>query len=255
MTGKESGMRAICKAMLAICAAGAVAISPAAATTVQPIVIDLNATGQGTSRTITVENTNASRLPVEIRVDSLAFGDDGVTVAGPSTDLAVFPAQAVIEPGRTQTFRVQWAGGAVERSKSYYVTVAQAPVALPAGQSAIQVLYNFQVLVSVAPPRGQANLMVESASIGRDADGNPAPVLVVHNDSATHAYVSRGTLSLVERDASGAAIFERTLAPSEIQQAIGYGLVGPGQRRSLVLPVSLPSGTGSLEARFLPAAR
>jgi len=131
----------------------------------------------------------------------------------------------------------------------------QAPVTPPAGQSAIQVLYNFQVLVSVAPPRGQANLMVESASIGRDADGNPAPVLVVHNDSATHAYVSRGTLSLVERDASGAAIFERTLAPSEIQQTIGYGLVGPGQRRSLVLPVSLPSGTGSLEARFLPATR
>ena len=158
----------------------------------QPIVIDLNATGSGTSRTITVENTNASRLPVEIRVESLAFGDDGVTVEGPSSDLAVFPAQAVIEPGRTQTFRVQWAGGALERSKSYYVTVAQAPVTLPAGQSAIQVLYNFQVLVSVAPPRAQANLRVESASIGRDADGNPAPVVVVHNDSATHAYVSRG---------------------------------------------------------------
>jgi hypothetical protein len=77
---------------------------------------------------------------------------------------------------------------------------------------------------------------------------------VVHNDSATHAYVSRGTLSLVERDAR-AAIFERTLAPSEIQQSIGYGLVGPGQRRSLVLPISLPSGSGSLEARFLPATR
>ena len=82
-------------------------------------------------------------------------------VAGPSSDLAVFPAQAVIEPGRTQTFRVQWAGGPIDRGKSYYVTVAQAPVTLPAGQSAIQVLYNFQVLVSVAPPQAQANLTVE----------------------------------------------------------------------------------------------
>ena len=76
-----------------------------------------------------------------------------------------------------------------------------------------------------------------------------------HNDSAAHAYLSRGTLSLVERDAQGKTVFERTLAPSEIQQAIGYGLVGPGQRRSLVLPIGLPSGSGSLEARFVPATR
>jgi fimbrial chaperone protein len=248
-------MRAVLKTMLAIAAASAVAISSAPATTVQPIVIDLNATGQGTSRTITVENTNASPLPVEIRIESLSFGDDGVSVEGPSTDLRVFPAQAVIAPGRTQTFRVQWAGGALERGKSYYVTVAQAPVTLPAGQSAIQVLYNFQVLVSVAPARAQANLRVESASIGRDADGNPAPVVVVLNDSPAHAYLSRGTLSLVGRDSAGQANFERTLAPSEIQQTIGYGLVGPGQRRSLTLPISLPAGSGSLEARFLPATR
>jgi P pilus assembly chaperone PapD len=252
---KESDVRTIWKSILAAVSASALAVSSALATTVQPIVIDLNAVGNGTSHTITVENTNAERLPVEIRVESLAFGDDGARVQGASKDLAVFPAQAVIEAGRTQTFRVQWAGGALDRSKSYYVTVAQAPVALPQGQSAIQVLYNFQVLVSVMPPRVKPNLTVESASIGRDAAGNPAPVVVVHNDSAAHGYLSRGTLSLVERDAGGKTIFERTFAPSEIQQAIGYGLIGPGQRRSMVLPISLPSGSGSLEARFVPATR
>jgi P pilus assembly chaperone PapD len=248
-------MRTIWKSILAVASASALTVSSALATTVQPIVIDLNAVGNGTSHTITVENTNAERLPVEIRVESLSFGDEGATISGPSKDLAVFPAQAVIQPGRTQTFRVQWAGGALDRSKSYYVTVAQAPVALPQGQSTIQVLYNFQVLVSVMPPRTKPNLTVESASIGRDAAGNPAPVVVVHNDSAAHAYLSRGTLSLVGRDAQGKTVFERTLAPSEIQQAIGYGLVGPGQRRSLVLPIGLPSGSGSLEARFVPATR
>jgi P pilus assembly chaperone PapD len=255
MNGKGLSMRRIWRTALALVAASAVVVPPAAATTVQPIVIDLSSTGARKSQTITVANTNASRLPVEIRVESLAFDDDGVRIDGVSKDLAVFPAQAVIEAGRTQTFRVQWAGGPVDRSKSYYVTVAQAPVALPQGESAIQVLYNFQVLVTVAPPRAKANLTVESASIGRDADGKPAPVLVVHNDSIAHAYLSRGTLSLVERDSAGKTIFERTLAPSEIQQSIGYGLVGPGQRRSLTLPVSLPSGSGSLEARFLPATR
>lgn len=248
-------MRTILKTMLAVAAASAVALTPALATTVQPIVIDLSPSGNGMSQTITVENTNADRLPVEIRVESLAFGDDGVTVEAPSGDLTVFPAQAVIEPGRTQTFRVQWAGGALERSRSYYVTVAQAPVSLPEGETAIQVLYNFQVLVSVAPAQARANLQVESASVGRDADGNPAPLVVVRNDSAAHAYLSQGTLSLVARNAQGTVTFERTLTPADVQQSIGYGLVGPGQRRSLVLPISLPAGSGSLEARFLPATR
>jgi fimbrial chaperone protein len=255
MTGKKRGMRTILKSVLAITAASAVAVSPATATTVQPIVFDLNSVGNGTSHTITVENTNADRLPVEIRVESLAFDDEGVRTEGLSKDLAVFPAQAVIEAGRTQTFRVQWAGGPIDRSKSYYVTVVQAPVTLPQGESAIQVLYNFQVLVSVMPPRAKPNLTVESSSIGRDADGNPAPTIMVHNDSNAHAYLSRGTLSLVERDPQGKTIFERTLAPSEIQQTFGYGLVGPGQRRRLILPISLPSGSGSLEARFLPSTR
>lgn len=248
-------MRTILKTMLAFTAASAVVLTPALATTVQPIVIDLNATGSGMSQTITVENTNADRLPVEIRIESLAFGDDGVTAEGPSGDLSVFPVQAVIEPGRTQTFRVQWAGGALERSKSYYVTVAQAPVTLPQGASAIQVLYNFQVLVSVAPSQARPNLQVESASVGLGADGNPAPVIVVSNDSAAHAYVSQGTLSVVARNAQGGITFERTLSPADIQQSIGYGLVGPGQRRSLILPISLPAGSGSVEARFLPATR
>ena len=246
-------MRTILKAVLAAVAASA--FTPALATTVQPIVIDLSTVGSGMSHTITVENTNADRLPVEIRVESLAFGDDGVTTEGPSGDLSVFPAQAVIEPGRTQTFRVQWAGGAIERSKSYYVTVAQAPVTLPQGESAIQVLYNFQVLVSVDPPRAQPNLKVESASVGLGADGNPAPVIVVSNDSAAHAYFSQGTLSLVARNAQGVITLERTLSPADIQQSLGYGLVGPGQRRSLTLPISLPAGSGSVEARFLPATR
>lgn len=237
-------------------AAAAMALSPSAlATTVQPIVIDIDLAGNARSQSITVENTNADRLPVEIRVEELAFTEDGVRVAGPSRDLAVFPAQAVIPAGRTQTFRVRWAGGALQRGKSYYVTVAQAPVTLPQGQSAIQVLYNFQVLVSVSPARTRPNLRVESASIGQDASGNPAPVIVVSNDAAAHGYVSRQSLSVVGRDASGRTVFEQTFAPSELQQSIGFGLVGPGQRRSLVLPVSLPAGSGSVEARFLPAAR
>jgi P pilus assembly chaperone PapD len=228
----------------------------APATAVHPVVVDLNVTGNGASQTINVENTGATPLPVEIVVEELAFDESGARATARSSDLRIFPTQAVIQAGRSQAFRVQWAGDpALARGKSYYVTVAQVPVQLPQGQSAIQVLYNFQVLVSVAPNNAQPNLRVESASIGRDPQNEPVPVIMVSNDSATHAYLSRGTLSLVVRDAQGHTAFQRTLSPSDLQQSVGFGLVAPGQRRSVMLPITLPSGAGSLEARFLPASR
>ena len=66
--------------------------------------------------------------------------------------LQALGVQAMIQPGQTQTFRVQYVGDPdLARSKHYYVTVAQLPVQMPQGQSAIQILYNFQVLVSVSP--------------------------------------------------------------------------------------------------------
>ena len=242
---------------LAVAGAVGLALSAlAAATTIQPMVIDLTPTGRNASRTITVDNTSGAPLPVEIRVEEIAFDDSGATVAGRSDDLRVFPLQAVIPPGQSQAFRVQWAGNpAVDRGKSYYVTVAQVPVDLPSGQSGIQLLYNFQVLVSIAPPRVRPNLRIESASVGRDAEGGPAPVIVVRNDSATQAYLSRGELALTSRDANGQVLFQRTISPAELQETLGFGLVAPGQRRSMTLPISLPAGAGSLEARFIPASR
>ena len=40
------------------------------------------------------------------------------------------------------------------------------PVKLPEGQSAIQILYNFQVLISVAPGGVKPKIMVQGAEIG-----------------------------------------------------------------------------------------
>src|SRR3546814_13905099 len=50
-------------------------------------------------------------------------------------DLVVFPAQAVIQHGQSQVFRVQYVGDAeLDKSRHYYVTVAQLPVQLPQGE-------------------------------------------------------------------------------------------------------------------------
>lgn len=232
----------------------ALGVAPAAAMTVQPVVVDLQTAGRGMSQVITVENTFATQLPVELRVQQLKLTDDGVQQTGNDPgDLLVFPPQALIEPGQTQTFRVQYVGDpALAASKHYYVTVAQLPVKLPQGQSAIQILYNFQVLVSVAPGGAKPALSVASASVGHDAKGKPVPVVSVANASAVHGYLSNNRLRIVEKDAAGKEVFRKVISGPEIQQTIGFGLIGSKQTRKVTVPLELPVDGGSVEASLTP---
>lgn len=252
------------RTLLAAAAAAALVLTGAFAAptgadamTVQPVVIDLQTQGRAMSQVITVENTFANPLPVELRIEELTFDDNGLVGTGHgSDDILVFPPQALIQPGQTQTFRIQYVGDpALARSRHFYVTVAQLPVQLPQGQSAIQILYNFQVLVSIAPAGATPNLAITAATVGHNAEGHPVPMLTLTNDSPAHGYLSQGRLRIVEKDASGREIFRRILPGPEIQQTIGFGLVGAGQTRRVAIPVELPSEGGTVEAQFTPESR
>lgn len=247
-------MHPLFKSFLGLLATTGLVAQSAFAMTVQPVVLDLQVTGRGGSQVVTVENTFATPLPVEIRTQELDLTPDGLKPNGKDgSDLLVFPPQALIQPGQTQTFRVQYVGDpALAQSKHYYITVAQLPVKLPAGQSAIQILYNFQVLVSVAPNGGKPALKVTSAEITKGANGKPMPVVTVQNDAATYGYLSKGRLRIVERDASGKEVFRRTLTGAEIQQTVGFGLVGSAQSRKVPIPVELPLAEGSVTGEFTP---
>lgn len=243
---------------IAAAAAGATAAVVAAtavwAMTVQPVVIDLTASGRGANGVLTVENTFASPLPTEIRVEDLKVDENGVSGTGADGgDLVVFPPQSLIQPGQTQTFRIQYVGDpSLQRSKHYYVTVAQLPVQLPEGESAIQILYNFQVLVSVAPTGVRPALAVTGAEIATTDDGRRQPRLTVTNTSRAHGYLANGRLRLIVRDAEGDEVLRRNLSGPEIQQTIGFGLVGAEQTRRVFVPIEMPSEGASVEARFTP---
>lgn len=253
----ETSLRAFLKSSLlgAMALFGSVALPMAAdAMTVQPVVLDLSTAGRGMSQVVTVENTFTTPLPVEMRIESLAFDEQGAKGTGKDPgDLLVFPPQALIQPGQTQTFRVQFVGDpGLTESKHYYVTVAQLPVKLPEGQSAIQILYNFQVLVSVAPLGVKPALSVTAAEVGKNDAGKPVPVLTVTNASKAHGYLSHGRLRIVEKDTSGKEVFRKTLPGPEIQQTIGFGLVSSGQTRKITVPLVLPVEGGTIEAQFTP---
>lgn len=220
------------------------------AMTVQPVAADLSTAGRDTSAPIRVENNGPNPLPVEVRLVETDFTPDGVRASDRSTDdVIAFPPQAIIPPGGTQVFRLQYVGEpAAEHSKHYYAEVAQLPVELPEGQSAIQILYNFQVMVNVASPTaGPPDLSVVSTEIATNADKKPVVAFTVKNGARNYGYLSANSLTIRQVGADGKELMRKTLAANDIQQQIGFGLVGPETTRRFVTPILLDSTDGKLE--------
>ena len=63
--------------------------------------------------------------------------------------------------------------------------------------------------------------------------------------------MSQKKLRLVETDAAGKSLFDKTISGNEFQQLVGYGIVATGQTRTMVLPLELPSRSGTLTATLL----
>ena len=224
-----------------------------AAMTVQPVVLDLRMAGRNTGGQIRVENTGTGPLPVEVRLVETDLLPDAVKASNRVTeDLVAIPSQAIIQPGQTQAFRIQYVGNAeADTSRHYYAEVAQIPVEVPGGQSTIQVLYNFQAMVNVASVvAGPPDLSIEGAEILHPANAPARIAFTVRNAGANYGYLSNSSITLIQRNAAGAEVLRRSLSGSDVQQMIGFGLVGPRTSRKFVAPIDLPSGDGTAEVRM-----
>lgn len=226
------------------------------AMTVQPVAVDLRMAGRDASAPIRVENNGPNPLPVEVRIVETDFTPDSVRASDRATDdVIAFPPQAIIPPGGTQVFRLQYVGDPDgERSRHYYAEVAQQPVELPEGQSAIQILYNFQVMVNVASMvAGDPQLSITGAEVATNSEGKPVVSFTVQNTSRNYGYLSQGSLTIVYSDASGREIMRRSMAGNDIQQNIGYGLIGPEMSRRFVTSLELEAPGGQLQVSYTPA--
>ena len=113
-----------------LCATGAIA-----SMRVNPLIIYMSPTAQGSSSVVQLTNVTDADLPVDVSVVKRT-AVDGVEVDVPADDdFIIFPPQMIIRPGQTQTLRIQWVAGVVPAaSESYYVYVTQVPAALQPGQ-------------------------------------------------------------------------------------------------------------------------
>jgi fimbrial chaperone protein len=216
------------------------------AMSVTPVHVEMKSIGATSRSQVTVTNTGKVPLPVETGLESLQLDENGNRKMGKAGDeFLVFPPQAVIPPGGTQVFRLQWVGEPqLTESKSYMFSVSQVPVKLPQGQSKVQVVMSFGVVINVASTQGVPSLKVVGTSVSSDKQGKRRAVVTVENPTKTHALLPEGKLNL-----AGAG-WSQSLNQTEIREKMGIGLVQPGKRRKFVVPVDLPNGVNSVQAHL-----
>lgn len=228
---------------------------PVVALNVQPVIIDLQTTGRRTAAIITLENTFAETIPVEVTVHPVRIVDGALKEFEEEEveDLLIFPAQAMLGPNQSQAFRVQWIGDPeLAESRHFYVTIAQLPVAFPENQNTIQVLHRFKVLVSVGATAASATLNVDDVQIATDAEGKAQPVLTVSNSGNNYGYVANSRMTIIQRGSDGTEIFRQRFEPDEVRQRMGLGLVPSGNSRVLPINVDLPQATGTVSIELSP---
>lgn len=215
------------------------------AMTVTPIQVEMVSTGSQGRAQITVTNDGSEPLPVELNIQKLTLNEGGDRTLSKAPDnFLIFPPQALIKPGSSQVFRLQWVGEPLlSASESYMMSVNQIPVKLPAGKSAVQIVMSFGVVINVAPPKGLPELKLVGTGVEADKKtGKRHPTITVENPTAVHALLPQSTIRLT------GGSWSHTLAQTELREKVGIGLVQPGKRRKFVLPVELPANVSSVQA-------
>jgi len=182
--------------------------------------------GDGSKQDVIITNTHDYPLTLEITATERAVATDGSeTETDASEDWIVFPPLAIVQPGKQQRVRLQYAGGAIKQSKAYRIIVAQVAVDDGAGDLKVGFNYQFKTAAYVAP-KGAA-FDIQTRSIEPTTGGYTVQLL---NAGNRHAVLSTG--SWMGKDGAGkeASI---DMGVTTLKEA---PLIAPGGKRTVFVP-------------------
>jgi len=148
--------------------ASAALAGAASAYQVAPMTYILAPSGFQSSKRLTVTNTDAGPIDLEIEVFSVSVDDNGKRTFTPADDqFLVFPLQATVKPGASQSFQVRYIGDpSPSTGRIYVVKVHQLNVEYitrelePGKTSKIALTTNFNTTAVVQPPKAKPALTI-----------------------------------------------------------------------------------------------
>lgn len=223
--------------------------APAFAFKLTPIEAEFGP-GRQAVQTFKVENPGAQPVAVELTVHSRQMAADGSDILAPTPDaFAVFPDQIVLQPGESQSVRVQWNGTEVPSSEvAYRLMAEQLPIDIGgdgASRSGLKLMVKYLAALYVRPAEPAAVL---EASVSADSqDGQKQVKVLVRNTGNAHAVLQADMLELY---AGGQKI---AYTPEQREQVHGKNVL-PGVERVLRLPWSPALDAGALTVQLKPPA-
>lgn len=219
---------------------------PVQAARISPMVVEVKPFGRESIARVELTNPGAGEFPVEVQMFRGVISEDGQLELNPADDdFLVFPAQIVVPPNSQQAFRVQYVGDPeLAKSEVYYMQVRQVPVEVSPGQSQVQVVVNFNVLVNVIPDDSSPEPTVDT--VVPVMNGEQPGVQVRLTNRGTR-YFTAGTLpwQISGLSEDGAAV-NMQLTPEQMAKLIGVGVVAPDRARSFFIPTEKPMAKESL---------
>lgn len=115
---------------------------------INPMITEMDVLSGGMAQVV-LTNNSTQQTPIEVNLRHLAFNHDGTFIAEDSADdrLMIFPPAAIIKPGKSQVFRLQWVGEnqPLISSQSYFLRFSQPSLVPSQGELsgiAVQIHYN-----------------------------------------------------------------------------------------------------------------
>ena len=204
------------------------------------------APGRLAVQTFKLENQGTQPIAVEIRVqarDMAINGSDQLTASADT--FVVYPDQVVMNPGATQSVRVQWTGTqAPSKEQAFRLIAEQLPIELDANgaeRSGLRLMVKYLAALYVRPPNPAARLSARFEPSGSKKSGSAG--LVLHNEGNAHVIVRS---EMVEVLLDGNPI-EMTAAQREAVH--GRNVLAHRERR-LELPWASSLDGGALSVRL-----
>lgn len=154
-----------------------------------PIEMDFTPSGRGSTQIYRIENTNAETAAVEISIKNRKMqinGEDQLSDA--DDDFNIFPAQVVLQPGQTQTVRVQYTGAAnLTSEKAYRLIAEQLPIDIgqgPQNGGRMRLLVKYVASVYIVPVGARPKLKLLETKLSTE-EGKAWLELLIHNEGSS----------------------------------------------------------------------
>lgn len=220
----------------------------AEAARVSPMVLEVAPSGRNSVARIELSNPADRDFPVEVTMMRGDISEDGeLTLTPAEEDFLVFPAQIVVKPRSQQVMRVQYVGDPeLAKSQIYYAAVRQIPVAFEPGQTQVQVVVNFNVLINVVPDGTRPDPVIEVVGPATREEKQGVEIRVTNRGTR---FLLAGTVpwDISGTGADGTPVKIRRSA-EEMGRAFGVGVVAPDKVRRFFIPLDQPLEPGTISA-------